>query len=162
MILVTDVALLLPFQWSLGTSTSGLWKPDMAAIFPCKTLFFFYDSLFKDVWPCECSYCALRSNRVFLTFFCNFFFLTFFFKWSYAYSMHLIYLIFKCNMLVFLYFERNAKNKSFWRINVFGFLEFFFQPILLNWVRNICNDTFTQTLQLNALWNTYPKQLSLN
>lgn len=43
-----------------------------------------------------------------------------FFKRSYAYSMHLIYLIFKCNM--FFVLERNAKNKSFWRINVFSFV----------------------------------------
>lgn len=147
---VTDVALLLPFQWSrsFGTTTSGLWKPDMAAIFHAKH-FFFYASLFKDVWPCECSYCALRWNgRGFLTFF------------LFNAHMHIPCILFiwysnaKC---CFFVLWKKCKNKSFWRINIFGFLECF-RPILLNWAR----EQYAMTLShKHAFWNAYPKQLVL-
>lgn len=149
---VTDVALLLPFQWSrsFGTTTSGLWKPDMAAIFHAKH-FFFYASLFKDVWPCECSYCALRSNgRGFLTFFFFFFMLLCIFHASYLFDIQM-------QNVGFFVLWKKCKNKSFWRINVFGFLECF-RPILLNWAR----EQYAMTLShKHAFWNAYPKQLVL-
>lgn len=69
-----------------------------------------------------------------------------FFKRSYAYSMHLIYLIFKCNM--FFVLERNAENKSFWKINVFGFVGCSTER--KNYAKMFSHDHTRFTLQLYA------------